>query len=71
MDDLTLVVHHYSSSQSHDDLLFISQLLTGFFALMQLGELTVSDNKTLFDHRKITLQTSVLISSDNYCFFPS
>ena len=69
IDDLTLVVHHYSSSQSHDNLLFISQLLTGFFALMRLGELTVSNDKTLFDHRKITSRTSVLISNDNYRFF--
>jgi hypothetical protein len=34
MDDLHLVVSHYSGSQSHDNLLFVSQLLTGFFALM-------------------------------------
>ena len=36
---------------------------------MRLGELTVSDDKTLFDHRKITSRTSVVISSDNYRFF--
>ena len=69
MDDLQLVIHHYSISQSHDDLLFISQLLMGFFALMCLGKLTVSDDKSLFDHRKITSRSSVLLSNDDYRFF--
>jgi hypothetical protein len=40
MDDLQRVVDHYSASDSHDDLLFITQLLSGFFALHRLGELT-------------------------------
>jgi hypothetical protein len=52
IDDLQLVVNHYSNSESHDDLLFVSQLLTGFFGLMRLGELTAPDDKALFDHRK-------------------
>jgi hypothetical protein len=69
MDDLHLVVSYYSTSRSHDDLLFVSQLLTGFFALMRLGELTVSDNNTLFNHRKITTRTSVSLSDDDYRFF--
>ena len=69
MSDLRLVINHYRSSQSHDDILFVSQLLTGFFALMHLGELTVPNNKSLFDHRKITSRTSVSISDDDYRFF--
>ena len=58
----------YANSSSHDDLLFLSQL-TGFFALMRLGKLTVSDDKSLLDYRKITSRTSVSLSNDNYCFF--
>jgi hypothetical protein len=69
MDDLQIVIDHYANSTSHDDLLFVSQLITGFFALMRLGELTISDDKSLFDYRKITKRTSVLISNDNYRFF--
>ena len=69
MSDLHLVINHYSNSQSHDDLLFVSQLITGFFALMRLGELTIPDDKSLFDHRKITSRTSVSISNDDYRFF--
>ena len=69
LHDLHLVINHYSNSTSHDNLLFVSQLITGFFALMRLGELTVSDYESLFDHRKITSRTSVSVSDDNYCFF--
>ena len=34
IDDLTLITQHYSNSTSHDDLLFVTQLLVGFFALI-------------------------------------
>ena len=67
--DLQTVINHYANSSSHDDLLFLSQLLTGFFALMRLGELTVSDDKSLFDFRKITSRTSVSLSNNDYHFF--
>jgi hypothetical protein len=69
MDDLQIVIDHYADSTSHDDLLFVSQLITGFFALMRLGELTISDDKSLFDYRKITKRTSVSISNNDYRFF--
>ena len=68
-DDLHQVVNHYSNSVSHDDYLFVSLLLTGFFALMRLGELTIPDDKSIIDHRKITSRTSVSISNDDYRFF--
>ena len=69
LHDLQIVIDHYATSTSHDDLLFLSQLLTGFFALMRLGELTISDDKSLFDHRKITSRTSVSLSNNDYRFF--
>ena len=69
LHDLQLVINHYSNSNSHDDLLFVSQLVTGFFALMRLGELTIPDDKTLFNHRKITSRTSVSLSDNDYRFF--
>ena len=56
MDDLRHVVAHYSNSNSHDDLLFVSQLLTGFFALMRLGELVVPDDTSNLDYGKIAFQ---------------
>ena len=36
---------------------------------MRLGELTVSDDKSIIDHRKITSRTSVSLSDDDYRFF--
>jgi hypothetical protein len=70
MDDLRLVIQHYSASTpSHDDLLFTSQLLTGFFALMRLGELTVPDDRSILDPRKITSRLSVSVSDSDYRFF--
>ena len=69
LHDLQLVINHYSNSNSYDDLLFISQLVTGFFALMRLGELTIPDDKTLFNHRKFTSRTSVSLSDNDYRFF--
>ena len=69
MDDLKLVVDHYSHSQNHDDFLFVTQMLTGFFALMRLGELVTPDDNTLLDPRKITNRTSVAMSDDDYHFF--
>ena len=60
LHDLHIVIDHYATSTSHDDLLF---------ALMRLGELTVADDKSLFDHRKITSRTSVSSSENDYRFF--
>ena len=45
-DDVGVVISHYHHS-SHDDLLFVAMLITGFFALMRLGELTFSDDHAL------------------------
>ena len=39
VDDIHSVVNHYPSS--HDNLLFVSMLLTGFFGLLQLGMISV------------------------------
>ena len=69
LQDLLIVINHYRYSTSHDDLLFLCLLLTGFFALLRLGELTIPDDKSLFDHRKISPRTSVLLSNNNYRFF--
>ena len=52
-DDLHLIISHYQSSSSHDDLLFVTQLLTSFFALLRLGELTISDDVCLRNPSKV------------------
>jgi len=69
LDDLSIVISHYQQSNSHDDRLFVAMLLTGFFALMRLGELTFPDNVALRDWRKVTKRASVLLFNNRYSFF--
>ena len=53
-DDLYKVVNALATSTLHDDLLFVAMLLTGFFTLMRLGELTFPDEICLRNWKKIT-----------------
>jgi hypothetical protein len=66
--DLYKVLSNLSSSTQHDDLLFKSMILTGFFALMRLGELTFPNNIKLRNWKKISKRSSVIISDDQYQF---
>ena len=68
LSDLKFVLFSLSSSTSHDDLLFKAQLVTGFFALMRLGELTFPNSKKLRNWKKVTKWSSVVLSSDQYEF---
>ena len=68
LDDLAVIILYYATSTLHDDLLFVAILLTGFFALMRLGELTFPDDKSLRDWRKLTKRASVIIHPDYYEF---
>ena len=68
LDDLERVIHHYSLSTNHDDLLFVAIVLTGFFALMCLGELTFPDDKSIRDWCKVTKRSSVHVNTDFYDF---
>jgi hypothetical protein len=68
-DDLLTVINHYRLSSSHDDLLFVAQLLVGFFALMRLGELTTPDDVHLRNPSKVSKRTSVVVNDDSFQFF--
>ena len=55
VSDLSTVVNHYQNTPpSHDNLLFVSMLLTGFFSLMRLGEMAFPDDKQIQDWRKVS-----------------
>lgn len=69
INDLQLVINHYSSSPDHDNLLFVAQILISFFALMRLGEITNPDNNKQWNPSKVIKQTSVAISHDTFQFF--
>ena len=66
--DLARVTAAYAGQTGHDDLLFIAQLLTGFSALLRLGELTVPDNPSLRNSRKLSLRYTVAVSPNAVSF---
>ena len=68
LDDLGLVIVYYQPSTQHDDLLFVTGFLTGFFALMCLGELSFPDDKSLWDWHKVMHRDSVELNDDFYGF---
>ena len=59
LGDLKVVHDDLKSSSDHDDLLFLSQILIGFHALLCLSELCFPDHLILQDFSKISLQSSV------------
>jgi hypothetical protein len=67
-DDLVRVVHQLPRPWSFDDHLWLSQLLSGFFGLMRLGELVWPDVRELQDYAKLSLRHSVHIDATHYSF---
>jgi hypothetical protein len=68
LNDLRRVINFYAISTHHDDLLFVVMLLTSFFALMRLGELTLPNDKSIHDWRKVTKRRTVCLHHDSYEF---
>nr|GAT60586.1 predicted protein [Mycena chlorophos] len=54
---------------SHNDRLFAAQILTGFYALLRLGELTYPDNKAIRNPRKVSQRDSVVCEATAYKYF--
>ena len=67
--DLETVVNALTDSPDYNDQLFLAQLLTGFFTLFRLSEMTYPDDPELRDPRKVTKRNSVRISNDSFQFF--
>lgn len=66
--DLLLVYNDLHNSVFYDDQLFLTMLLSGFFALMRLGELSFPNDKQLQNWRKVIKRSSVVITNDQYEF---
>jgi hypothetical protein len=64
-----LVINKIGLSDSHDNLLFRAQLLSGFYGLLRLGELVFPDKLALQNYRKISLCHSVHCHVNQYSFF--
>ncbi|KZT19403.1 hypothetical protein NEOLEDRAFT_1159120 [Neolentinus lepideus HHB14362 ss-1] len=66
--DIETVHKDLSRSDLHDDILFLSLLLTGFYALMRLGELIWPDNNDLCQYRKVSTRDTVHHNHSGYDF---
>jgi hypothetical protein len=66
--DIARVVSIYTTRTSHDDALFVAQLLIGFAALLRLGELTIPDNASLRNSRKQSPRHMATVSPDVVSF---
>ncbi|PIL36253.1 hypothetical protein GSI_01915 [Ganoderma sinense ZZ0214-1] len=67
-DDLQLVINALGASADHDDKLFLAQLLSGFHALLRLGELVWPDSVKLRTSRKLSLRITVQTTSSTFSF---
>jgi hypothetical protein len=67
-DDLQLLRDSYLHSPSHDDLLFLAQITSGFNALNRLGELVWPDNRSLQSYRRVPLRHSVRWLSHGFSY---
>jgi hypothetical protein len=67
--DLHLLINSFPNPSPHDDLLFVAQILSGFHALLRLGELVFPDKKKDRNFRKIALRHSVRVTTELFSFF--
>jgi hypothetical protein len=68
MKEIKVISNRYFSCTSHDDLLFHVTLLTGFFALLRLGELICPDDRTLDISRKLVKRATLKLSTQSFQF---
>jgi hypothetical protein len=68
-EDMELVLKILPNNPMHDDYLFAAMLVTGFHALLRVGELTFPSAKKLQNYRKVTLRHTVDISIPNQYSF--
>ncbi|EJD54802.1 hypothetical protein AURDEDRAFT_36689, partial [Auricularia subglabra TFB-10046 SS5] len=66
--DVGRMIARYENG-SHDDLLFLAILVTGFNGLNRLGELVWPDSTSLQDYRKVVNFTSLRRTPDFFSFF--
>ena len=61
-------MHRTTDSPDYNNQIFLAQLLTGFFALFGLGEMTYPDDPELCNPRKVTKHNSISVSNDSFQF---
>lgn len=65
-DDLTRALASFGNNLSYDNRLFVTLLLTGFHALLRLGELVWPDNSALRTYRKLTVRATVKVNAASF-----
>jgi hypothetical protein len=68
-ENLLTVCNAYHDNPSHDDILFVTQILTGTECLMRLGELTWPARLSLCDYRKVSMCHTVSFHADALSFW--
>ena len=68
LDDVCLVCDRFKHSISHNDLLFVAMLSTGFHGLLRLGELTLPDSSSIRDWCKVTQHQSLVLRHNEFEF---
>jgi hypothetical protein len=63
LEHLSLAMNSIPHPATHDDLLWVTQLLTGFRGLLRLGELTRPDTYALRDWKKLSLCNSLELAA--------
>jgi hypothetical protein len=67
-NQLNVLANHYRSHPSYDNSLFLALILTGFFGLLCLGEITDPNDRRLVNRRKTIRRDSLQISTTQFCF---
>lgn len=66
--DLSRLINSLRADADFDDILFVAVVLTGFYALMRLGELVVPDQLAKRNFNKIIRRGSLKITETEYQF---
>ncbi|KIJ24417.1 hypothetical protein M422DRAFT_194709 [Sphaerobolus stellatus SS14] len=67
-EDLIHIISHLSSGLSHECLLFVAMLLTGFYGLLRLGELTLPDSIHKRSSKKLILRHTLILEATRFSF---
>jgi hypothetical protein len=67
-DDLSMLASFFSS-HDYDNHLFLAMLLTGFSALLRLGEMTLPDTVSIRSSKKFPLRHTLTLLPSQYSFF--
>ncbi|KAJ8519646.1 hypothetical protein ONZ45_g3460 [Pleurotus djamor] len=68
LDDLSRLIPTPAQHCQHDDILFFALVLTGFFGLLRLGELTWPEDRELRSWDKVIRRTSVSCNDVSFSF---